>query len=203
MTSGKEGTLCIAESTIQFWLEHGEKLLLLLVQPTGIKISAQLWLRWHFLFLCFLFLSLFTNGIWVFSFTLGRELEYGKTLVLRGRVSHFLSPVLLCVSPIPFATPFTLSLLLFLSPWGFSCQSPSSFFILESLSRKWNAWWDGWGFPLWGVLVVPDLTLPGSGSQGTEGEKRRDCSCKWVPGAWVCLHSKVKVIWTGAALAAC
>lgn len=40
--------------------------------------------------------------------------------------------------------------------------------------------------PCEGGLVVPDLTLPGSGSQGIEGEKRgRDCSCTWAPAASV------------------
>lgn len=73
----------------------------------------------------------------MFSFALGRELARGKVLACQGRGASFLSPVLLCLSPILFATPLTFSWLFFLSPWGLSCQSPASVFILScSLSRK-------------------------------------------------------------------
>lgn len=72
------------------------------------------------------------------------------------------------------------------------------FYPFLLLSRK-RVQWDDRGFPLWGCLVVPDLTLPGSRSPETEGEERgRDCGCKWAPAAQVCLHSKVKLIWTDA-----
>ena len=144
-------------------------------------------------------LSLLTDGIGAFSFPLGRELACGKVLACRGRGSHFLSPVLFCLSPILFAAPLTFSL--FLGPWVFFLSVPRQLFYPFLLSKQKMKRLVRWlGFPLvrglWWCQISHCLA---PGAKRLKGKKRgRDCSCKWAPAAQVCLHSKVKLIWTEA-----
>lgn len=105
-------------------------------------------------------------------FALARELARGEVLAHQGKGAPFLSPMLLCLSPILFATPLTFSWLFFLSPWGFSCQSPASFFILScSLSRKWSVWWADWVIPGEGVWWCQISHCLAPGAKGTKEEE--------------------------------
>lgn len=150
-----------------------EKLLLLLVQPVGIKISAQLWLRWHFLFPCFLSLLVYRWNtpsvlicLWAGSWHVVRPWHAKEEdLIFCLLTSSVCQPSCLLLNFLFAAVSWSLGVFL---------SVPRQLFnISHSLSRKQSVQWDDWGFSLWGGLVVPDLTLPGSRSQGTEGEKMR------------------------------